>query len=146
MERIDFIKQCGKVCLGGIIAPSLLESCASNYYAVTKTNGTQITINKSEFFKIKDGESKARKYILARHEKLNFPICIFKLTENTYSAILMECTHNSCELNPTNSNFVICPCHGSEFDQHGKVQNPPAELDLITYKITHDNENIYIQL
>lgn len=145
MERKDFIKQCGKLCMGAVFMGSLLESCTANYYATASVNNQIISFKKSEFIEIKDGVSKPRKYVLIRTEKTPFPICVYQLNENTYSALLMECSHKSCELNP-HGDYLICPCHGSEFNNVGKVQNPPAETDLHTFKITHDNENIYIHL
>lgn len=145
MERKEFLKKCGQLCLGGIVIGGLLESCAGNYYAISKIENDIISIKKSEFIEVKDGNSKPRKYILVRSEKLNFPLSVYKLNENTYSALLMECSHKSCELNP-HGDYLICPCHGSEFNNLGQVQNPPAETDLKTFKITHDNENIYIHL
>ena len=145
MERKEFIQQCGKICLGGILMGGLLESCAGNYYATTTLVNNQITIKKSEFFEVKNGISKPRKYVLVKNEKLNFPISVYKINEDTYSALYMECTHNSCELNPQ-GDFLICPCHGSEFNNLGKVQNPPAETDLKKYNVTSDHENIYIHL
>ena len=57
----------------------------------------------------------------------------------------MQCTHKGCELQ-AQGDFLICPCHGSEFTNQGVVQNPPAEQDLQTFKISIDNENIYIYL
>ena len=145
MERKEFIIKCGQLCFGGILAGSLLESCAGNYYAISTIDKNNIVIKKSEFIEIKNGETKPRKYVLVKNEKLNFPISVYQLNENTYSALLMECSHKSCELNPQ-GDYLICPCHGSEFNNLGKVQNPPAEFDLKTYKITHDHENIYIHL
>lgn len=145
MERKDFIKQCGKICLGGLIGGSLLSACSGNYYAIASTSGSTLTISKTEFFEIKNGEVKPRRYILVRTEKLNFPICVYKLGETAYSALLMECTHKSCELTP-HGDYLICPCHGSEFNNQGKVQNPPAEIDLPVFKTTHNNENIYVHL
>lgn len=145
MERKEFLKKCGQLCLGGIMIGGLLESCAGNYYAISKIENDIISIKKTEFIEVKDGNSKPRKYILVRSEKLNFPLSVYKLNENTYSALLMECSHKSCELNP-HGDYLICPCHGSEFNNLGQVQNPPAETDLKTFKITHDNENIYIHL
>lgn len=131
--------------MGGFLMGGLLESCGGNYYATTTLANNQITIKKSEFFEIKNGVSKPRKYVLVKNEKLSFPISIFKLNEDVYSALYMECTHNSCELNPQ-GDFLICPCHGSEFTNLGKVQNPPAESDLRTFKVSTDYENIYIHL
>ena len=123
----------------------LLESCAGNYYATSSFSNNQITLTKSEFIDSSNNKSKPRKYVLVKSEKLNFPISIYKINENTYSALYMECTHNSFELNP-HGDFLICPCHGIEFSNTGKVQNPPAESDLRTFKVSTDHENIYIHL
>ena len=146
MDRKEFIKTCGFVCLGGTALTALLESCAStNYFAQTIFANNQITIKKTEFVKVKKDKTFQRKYVLVKSEKYNFPICIFKMSEDNYSALLMECTHKGCELQP-HGNYLICPCHGSEFTSNGIVQNPPAEKNLQTFKITTDHENIYIQL
>lgn len=145
MERKEFIKKCGQLCLGSIVLGGLLESCTGNYYAVSSIENNQIAIKKTEFTEVKDGKSIPRKYVLVKSDKLNFPISVYKLNENTYSALYMECSHKSCELNP-HGDYLICPCHGSEFNNLGQVQNPPADSDLRTFKITHDNETIYIHL
>ena len=145
MERKEFIKRCGQLCLGSFLIGGLLESCTTNYYALSSVSNNNIIIKKSDFFEIKEGTSKPRKFVLVKTDKLNFPLCIFKLNENTYSTLLMECSHKSCELNP-HGNYLICPCHGSEFNNLGQVQNPPADADLQSFKTTHDNENIYIHL
>jgi cytochrome b6-f complex iron-sulfur subunit len=145
MERKEFIVKCGQFCLGGILGGSLFTSCAGNYYAATTLENNLIRIKKTEFIEYKDGKPIPRNQVLVRTEKLNFPICIYQLNENTYSALLMACTHNSCELNPS-GDFLICPCHGSEFDKIGKVQNSPAEIDLKTFKTTFDHEFLYVHL
>ncbi len=145
IKRKEFIKQCGKICLGGAVAGSFLESCAGNYYASSTISNNQLAISKREFIELKNEVAKPRKYVLVRTEKLNFPICVYKLNENTYSALLMECTHKSCELTP-HGDYLICPCHGSEFNNYGQVQNPPAETDLPNFKVTHNDENVYVHL
>jgi Rieske Fe-S protein len=57
----------------------------------------------------------------------------------------MECTHKGCELQPHGS-YLSCPCHGSEFNNKGAVQNPPAEHSLKTFNVITDNENIYVSI
>jgi cytochrome b6-f complex iron-sulfur subunit len=146
MDRKEFIRTCGFACLGGTTLAALLESCAgTNYFAQTSYANNQIAIRKSEFIKVTKDKSIQRKYVLVRHDKFNFPICIYKLDEENYSALLMQCTHRGCELQP-NGDYLVCPCHGSEFTNKGVVQNPPAEQDLQTFKISTDNENIYLYI
>ena len=144
MNRHTFIKSCGKLCFGSLLASSLLESCASaNHYAQSIQNNHIIQFNKTEFIQTKDGVQSQRKYVLVKSDLLNFPICVYQINENEYMALLMECCHKSCELTP-HGEYLICPCHGSEFDKQGKVQNPPAEADLHTFITKTDHENIYI--
>ena len=125
---------------------SLLEGCASsNYFAQNILANNQIVIKKSEFIKVEGVKQTQRKYVLVKIDSLNFPICIFLISEDTYSALLMECTHRGCELQPA-GDYLSCPCHGSEFTNKGIVQNPPAEENLKVFKTIIDNDNIYIQL
>ncbi len=144
MQRANFIKNCGKLCLGTLFASSLLESCGTaNHYAQSIQNNHIIQFKKTEFIQTKDGVQSQRKYVLVKSDLLNFPICVYQINENEYMALLMECSHKSCELTP-HGEYLICPCHGSEFDKQGKVQNPPAEADLHTFITKTDHENIYI--
>lgn len=146
MDRKNFIKTCGFACLSGTSLATLLQSCAStNYFAQTTTNDNQIIVKKTEFLVIEKSKQSERKYVLLKTMKYNYPICVYKTGEETYSALLMECTHKGCELQP-NGEYLICPCHGSEFSNKGIVQNPPAEENLITFKTSTDNENIYVHL
>lgn len=143
MNRKEFIKTCGYACLAGFAVSTLLESCSSTSHIASATSsGNKLSINKSEFVTKKGA---FRKFVLVNSDKHGFPICIYKINENEYSALLMQCTHNSCELNPQES-FLVCPCHGSEFNNKGVVQSPPAEKNLQSFATTTDNEKIYIQL
>ncbi|MFI5171728.1 MAG: ubiquinol-cytochrome c reductase iron-sulfur subunit [Chitinophagales bacterium] len=146
MKRKDFIRTCGLACLSGSILAATLESCQrSVYFAQSSFANNIITINKTEFISIINNKTVTRKFILVKTEQFIFPICIYKLNETEYSALLMECTHKGCELQPQ-GNYLVCPCHGSEFTNKGYVQNPPAEQNLKSFKTTTDNEYLYIQL
>lgn len=137
---------CGISCIGGISLSILLEGCGTaTYYAQHDVKDSQIIVKKTEFNIVKDGKTEIRKYVLLKTEKLNFPICVYKIDEEKYNALLMECTHKSCELQP-HGDYLICPCHGSEFSNTGAVQNPPAETNLKTFKIKTDHESIFVQL
>ena len=146
MDRKEFIKTCGYACLGGTALVALLQSCAStNYFAQTAFEENRILIKKTEFLKTEKEKIAERKFVLVKTEKFGYPIGIYKINENEYSALLLQCTHKGCELQP-HGNFLVCPCHGSEFTNKGVVQNPPAEQNLKTFKTSTDNENIYIYL
>ena len=146
MERREFLKACGLGCLGGLTAFSVLEGCtASNYVAKYTSQKNKLQISKSEFQTTGKNGITFRKYLLIKPQQLNFPICIFRFSDLEYSAVLMECTHRSCELH-NQGDYLLCPCHGSEFSNRGVVQNPPAEQNLKTYAVDHDENYLYIQL
>ena len=146
MKRKEFLKTCSFACISATTFATFLQSCASaNYFAQSTLTSNQIAIKKTEFVKTENNKTVQRKYILIKSDKYNFPICIYKTAEENYSALLMECTHKGCELQP-HGDYLICPCHGSEFSNKGIVQNPPAEQNLQNFKINTDDENIYIQL
>jgi Rieske Fe-S protein len=145
MDRKTFIKTCGFACLGSSVL-TMLEGCVSpEYVAQTILQDRKIVLKKTEFFYIQKDKHIERKYVLVRNDKFRFPIYVRKQTEQLYSALLMECTHRSCELNPQ-GDFLVCPCHGSEFSNEGVVQNPPATRNLSYFKTSTDDENIYIHL
>jgi cytochrome b6-f complex iron-sulfur subunit len=146
MNRKEFIKTCGVTCAGAAAFSVLLQSCAtSNYTAQTTESNNQIAIKRSEFTATTNGETTPRKFVLVRTDKFNFPIAVYKLDEENYSALLMECTHRGCELQPQ-GDYLMCPCHGSEFSNRGVVQSPPAEENLRTFQIKTDHENVYVLL
>jgi cytochrome b6-f complex iron-sulfur subunit len=144
VNRKEFIKTCGVACLGTSVFPLLLESCGTAvYYAKSSYSENKLAISKTEF--LIEKKNKFRKYVLVKSPKFNYPVYIFRHGDDNYSALLLECTHKSCELEP-HGEYLSCPCHGSEFTNRGVVQNPPAEKNLNTFKTSTDNEYIYVQL
>ncbi len=145
MQRIDFIKSCGLVCTG-LLLPYVFQGCQTPYYyAKHALELNQITLLKSEFMTEGKQDKGYRKFVLLKTEKFNFPICVYKLADSSYSALLLECTHKSCELKPE-GNYLICPCHGSEFSNKGEVLNPPAEENLKIFKISENEQTLVIHL
>lgn len=144
MDRKEFIQICGTACLTAFSL--LLSGCTkATYFAQSKLVQNNIVIKKTEFLILEKEKNKTRKYVLVKLEKSEFPIIVYRFSEKEYTALLMRCTHKGCELHPQGS-YLVCPCHGSEFDNKGVVQNPPAEQNLKIFKTTLDDENIYIQL
>jgi cytochrome b6-f complex iron-sulfur subunit len=146
MNRKEFIRNCGLACAGGLTFPALLSGCATaNYVAQHTVSSDKILVKKSEFLKVSKNKTVMRNFILVRPEGNEFPVCVIHLGNDNYSALLMKCTHKGCELQPQGTHLV-CPCHGSEFNNKGVVQSPPADVNLQTFNVTTDNENIILQL
>jgi Rieske Fe-S protein len=146
MKRRDFIRTSCLSCIGGSALTLALQGCSSAYYAKQiDLKQNELVIKKSEFIEIKKDKQSMRNVIVAKYEKLGFPIAIFRLDENQYSAIYLECTHQGNEVQP-HGNYLVCEGHGSEFDNKGKVTQGPAEKALRTFAVKTDKENIYINL
>lgn len=133
------MKKCGLISAGLAFSGSslLLEGCASVSYLPYSQVNNLLVIKKSYFVK--------EKYGLIVYKNLPAPIYLAKLENNKYSAVLLECTHKRCEVSPA-GDFLICPCHGSEYSNTGKVLQPPADKDLYRFSIKTDSENIYINV
>ena len=145
MERLDFIKKCGALCLGGAVISQLLQSCQATHTAVTEQVGNNLKVKKSEFVITKDGVSSFRSFVVLHDDKLKFPIYLNRINETEYSALWMECTHQGVELS-ANGDYLSCSAHGSEFDKFGKVTEGPANRPLRTFKTTSENDFILISL
>jgi cytochrome b6-f complex iron-sulfur subunit len=144
MHRKDFLKSCGFACLGSVAMMAILQACSSgSHFAQSTVSNGLISIPKSEFVRIEKEKKILRKYVICKTEKFNQPICVFRLSDTQYSAVLMLCSHNGCELQ-AQGDFLICPCHGSEFSNLGVVQNPPAESNLKSFKVSFNDENVFI--
>lgn len=146
MERRNFIKNTCIVAGVGISVSWLLQACAGHKY-ITDFNSTptQITIKKSAFITLKKGESIQQKFILLKPENFQFPLVVYKMSDSEYRTLLLECTHQGCELTPYETTMV-CPCHGAEFNRKGEVTQGPADTNLKFFVTTQDDENIFIQL
>jgi Rieske Fe-S protein len=147
LERKQFIKSCAFACLAGTSIVTVLQSCTS-----TKgISGSSIsaTITGSELivpiaaFVAADG--KFKKYVVANHDSLQFPICIYRFNESEYTALLMKCTHQGAELQVFGDKLQ-CPAHGSEFSNKGIVENSPADTNLRTFPISITQTELRILL
>jgi Rieske Fe-S protein len=146
MNRKEFIKSCGMSCLTAIIAPAILESCGGTKYLTAPIEGDQLVIPLTTFEIVKEGSpTEFRKYIVAENEALQFPICVYRFSNEEYQALWMKCTHQGTELHVFGDRLQ-CPAHGSEFSNKGIVQNGPATDPLRTFSITVSETNLKINL
>lgn len=146
MKRRDFIRTSCFTCIGGSALAVALQGCSSAYYAKQVTlNENNLVVSKAEFIEIKKDVKSERNVIVVKHEKLGFPIAVFRLADNQYSAIYLECTHQGNEVQP-HGDYLVCEGHGSEFDNKGNVLQGPAEKPLRVFPLKTDGDHIYISL
>jgi Rieske Fe-S protein len=142
MERKAFIKTCGFACLGGTMMASLLESCSGNKMIQGSIDQSNLVVPVASF---QSHNNSYRKYVVVQHEKLKYPVCVYRFSETEYTALLMRCTHQGAELQVFGARLQ-CPAHGSEFNNKGVVQNGPADTNLRNFPVTLQNNQLYISL
>jgi Rieske Fe-S protein len=59
---------------------------------------------------------------------------------NTFRCLSAVCTHLGCTVNRAEQGYH-CPCHGSLFDEQGKVESGPAPRPLPWFLITMGKDN-----
>ncbi len=137
-SRRDFVKTIGLVTVSATLGLSgSLSSCAGTHVARFSVNGSRLAVGKNEFA--------GRAFVLVKPSTMPAPIYVRRLHENDYVAVLLECTHRQCELNPAGE-ILACPCHGSEYSITGEVLNPPAETKLQRFNVTYDVEFVYVEM
>lgn len=145
MQRREFIKNTCTACLSLTVLSTLVSSCVATKYISGELGKDGLTISKDEFKVKQKGGTAYSSFIIVRNDALQFPICIYRLNENDYSALWMKCTHQGAELQAS-GDVLQCPAHGSEFNNKGQVTNGPANANLRTFPVTVTNNELFIDL
>lgn len=145
MERREFVKHSCMICLSGGLLAIALESCVATHYVAGAIEGSGLSVSKSEFTYIKKEQVRMRQYIIVQSEKLEFPIYLYRFSENEFSALWMKCTHQGAELQASGE-YLQCPSHGSEFNNRGILSQGPAEKNLRTFPVSVLEDRILIDL
>ena len=141
MRRREFVHMTCSACIGFPAAAAFLASCQTLHYTTGSLTSEGIVLSPMEFLE----GTNYRKYILVRNEQLEYPIALYRFSATSYSALLMQCTHQGTELQ-AGGEMLHCPAHGSEYDQRGKVTQGPAEINLRSFPVVADERRILIQL
>ncbi|MET0638021.1 MAG: Rieske (2Fe-2S) protein [Chitinophagaceae bacterium] len=142
MERKRFIKSCGMACIAGIGLSSLLQSCGTARQLSGRIVEDDLVVSLDSFSGGKDG---VKQFVIVRNEILQYPICVYRHSENDYSALWMRCTHQGAELQVFGE-VLQCPAHGSEFSSRGDVRGGPADNQLRSFPVTIANGQLKISL
>ncbi len=145
MDRKDFLKNCGMVCMTGIGMVGLLQGCVSSKALTGKIIADDLVVPITDFETRNGGEVYYKKYVVVHNDILQYPICVYRLSENNYTALWMRCTHQGTELQVFGDKLQ-CPAHGSEFNNKGGVQNGPADTTLRTFRVEIKNNLLHISL
>lgn len=143
MNRRKFISTGCISCLGGGLLLSLMESCSSSKLINASIIDADMIVPLKHFSDEK--QSHAKKYVVVHNDKLQYPICVYRINENTYHALLMKCTHQGAELQVFGDKLQ-CPAHGSEFNNDGTVASGPAANALRSLPVTVEANSLKISL
>ncbi len=142
MNRKQFMITCG-LCMAGM--SEWLSGCAGTTYLSAPLEGDSLVVPLESFLAGTEAEKKYRKYVVVSNEKLEYPVCVYRFSDNDYKALLMRCTHQGTELQVFGDRLQ-CPAHGSEFSNQGQVQNGPADTPLRTFAVAVTAESLKIKL
>ncbi len=133
------------MCLGGGIISITLSGCSATHYATGTVESNGLSVLKAEFIYIKKEQTLTRQYIIIQNDKLEFPIYLYRFSENEFSALWMKCAHQGAEVQAS-GDHLQCPAHGSEYDNRGTVRQGPAERNLRSFPVTVMDDKILIDL
>jgi Rieske Fe-S protein len=144
MDRRSFIKSSCASCISATFLSSIvLQACTPTQYINGRLDDNGVIVDKDQF-RIGNSGSYNR-FIVVRNENLLFPICIFRFSEEDYSAIWMKCAHMGAEVNVV-GDMLQCPAHGSEYDNRGNVTGGPATSNLRTFPVVVRKNDLFIDL
>src|SRR4030095_5906305 len=145
MNGKEFLVKSCTACVTGAGISSLFNSCTPTRYILGKLEKDGLRINKNDFRLSQKDNAAYRSFIIIRNDALQYPICVYRFSDEEYSALWMKCTHQGTELNAS-GDFLQCPAHGSEFNNKGQVTNGPANVNLRTFPVTVNGNELFIDL
>lgn len=145
MNRKDFLKTCGFACLGGSAMVTLIQGCTITKTISGNIKNGDLMVAISDFESVSDDKITFKKYVIINNDVLKFPICVYRIEENKYNALWLECTHQGNEVQVFGDKLQ-CPAHGSEFSNSGLVTNGPADRNLRTFPVTIEGNYLKISL
>lgn len=145
MKRTEFIRSCGKLCLGAFLTGGMLESCGTTKIFNAKLSESDLIVPLSEFEMATSGGKSYKKYVVVQNHLLQYPVCVFRSDPKKYQAFQMRCTHQGVELQVFGDRLQ-CPAHGSEFNASGAVSGGPATEPLRKFETRIENNELKIAL
>jgi cytochrome b6-f complex iron-sulfur subunit len=75
----------------------------------------------------------------------NGRLYVVRLPDGGFLAIYHRCTHLGCTVPwDQSAQKFVCPCHSSQFDMQGSVENPPAPRPLDLFPVSIANGEVKV--
>ena len=133
--------------LSVVIAACSESSSSKNSLIVTKDTPSEpaSTIRPDGFIAVGTvAEIKESEQII---DFINELIIIKNSTHDHLSALNLKCTHEGCPVGWDKiTQLIICPCHGSQYNDQGEVIQGPAILPLKNYPVKEENSLVLVKL
>ena len=145
MDRREFIKNSCTACLSATVIGTAISSCTATRYISGTLGKDGLFVDTNEFVTTQNGKTIYRSFIIVRNDALQYPVCVYRLSDNEYSALWMQCTHQGTELQASGDRLQ-CTAHGSEFDNKGSVKTGPADRSLRSFPVTVSSNQLFIDM
>ena len=76
----------------------------------------------------------------------NQSFLVARTGQSSFNVMTAVCTHEGCTITGFSSGRFVCPCHGSQFNTSGQVQEGPANRALRTFTAQFTNNVLTITL
>jgi cytochrome b6-f complex iron-sulfur subunit len=76
----------------------------------------------------------------------NNSFLVARTGDNSFNAFTAICTHEQCIVTGFQSGAFVCPCHGSQYNTNGQVQQGPATQRLQQFTTLFTNNVLTITL
>ena len=139
MERKDFLKTTCGLCIGIGAGLLITELAACSHLPIYKTEvqNNKVTVPLS-LFATTDLQ-------IISPKGLDYDLAIRKQANDTYTALLMRCTHADNPLQ-SSGNGYSCSLHGSAYSKDGAVVQGPAETAMVHYPATVSGTDLIITI
>ena len=120
-----------------------LAGCAGFHYVNARVDGSRVLVSRREF--AADDELGSGRFALVDVPSQNFPIYLYHHGGERFTAVSTRCMHRGCPVEPV-AGHLVCPCHGSEYDNDGRVLKGPTRLPLERFATRVEGQTVVIDL
>jgi Rieske Fe-S protein len=139
MKRKEFLKRSCTLCVGIGAGLTLIELEACSHMPIYKTEVKDNTVNLPlSLFASADMQ-------IISVKGLDYDLAVRKLKDNSYTALLMRCTHADNQLQMTGNGYT-CTLHGSNYDASGAVTQGPAETPMLRYPVAVSGSELIVTI
>jgi cytochrome b6-f complex iron-sulfur subunit len=134
-SRREFVEHLSVGVVGAL--PFVAGACARFHYVDSGLENGRLVVSLAEFG--------TGPFALVDAPNLPMPIYLYQHADGRFTAVLTRCMHRGCQVEPAGGHLV-CPCHGSEYDNAGGILKGPTQFPLIRFPVEIQDGTLYIAL